>query len=152
MPFFGVILYFCGICLCFDSLSTSSSTLVSNRNETRLLALIWESEEVPSEWCSALIIPVYKKSKRTSCENHSGISLVNVASKLRTGIILRRLTNVREKQIRENQAGFRPDRGCIDRIFSLHQILEPRHMFRLPTTLVFLDLKVAFDSVDRNTL
>ena len=67
---------------------------------TRLLALIWESEEVPSEWCSALIIPVYKKGERTSCENYRGISLVNIASKLLTGIILRRLTNVREKRIR----------------------------------------------------
>ena len=119
---------------------------------TRPLALIWESEEIPSEWCSALIIPFYKKHERTSCENHRGISLVNVASKLFISIILRRLTNVREKQIRENQAGIRPGRGCIDRIFTLRQILEYRHTFRRPTILVFLDLKAAFDSVDRNTL
>ena len=73
---------------------------------TRLLALIRESEEVPSEWCSALIIPVYKKGERTSCENHRGISLVNVASKLLTGIILRRLTNVREKQFGKTKQDF----------------------------------------------
>ena len=69
-----------------------------------------------------------------------------------TQVILRRLTNVREKQIRENQAGFRPGRGCIDHIFLLSQILEHRHTFRRPTILVFLDLKAAFDSVDRNTI
>ena len=78
--------------------------------------------------------------------------MVNVASKLLTGIILRRLTNVREKLIRENQAGFRPGRRCIDHILTLRQILEDRHTFRRPTILVFLDLKAAFDSVDRNTL
>ena len=119
---------------------------------TRLLGLICESEVVPSEWCSALIIPVYKKGERTPCAIHKGISLVNVASKLLTGTILRRLTNVREKQIQENQAGYCPGRGCVDHIFTLRQILDFRHSFRRPTILVFLDLKVAFYSVDRNTL
>ena len=117
-----------------------------------LLALIWESEVVSSECCAALIIPVYKKGERTSCENHRGIILINVASKLLTGIIFPRLTNVREKQILENQARFRPGRGCIDHIFTLRQILEQRHLFRRPTILAFLHLKSAFDSVDRNTL
>ena len=77
--------------------------------------------------------------------------MVNVASKLLTGIILRRLTNVREKQIRENQAGFRPGRGCINHVFTSRQILEHRHTFRRPTILLFLDLKAALDSVDCNT-
>ena len=76
--------------------------------------------------------------------------MVNVASKLLTGIILRRLTIVREKQIRGNQAGFRPGRGCIDQIFTLRQILEHRHTFTRPTILVFPDLRAAFNSVDRN--
>ncbi|KER28519.1 hypothetical protein T265_04657 [Opisthorchis viverrini] len=54
--------------------------------------------------------------------------------------------------IRENQAGFRPARGCIDHIFTLRQILEQRHCFQQPTMVVFLDLKAAFDSVDRQAL
>ncbi|MGL5756628.1 MAG: reverse transcriptase domain-containing protein, partial [Paraclostridium sp.] len=69
-----------------------------------------------------------------------------------TGIILHRLTGPRENQIRENQAGFRPGRGCIDHIFTLRQLLELRHTFRQPTIVVFLDLKTAFDSVDRSAL
>ena len=36
--------------------------------------------------------------------------------------------------------------------FTLRQIPEHRLTFRRPTILVFLDLKAAFDSVDRNTL
>ena len=119
---------------------------------TELLASVWKSESVPVEWCSSIIIPVFKKGSRTSCENHRGISLVSIASKLLTMIILRRLTGAREKQIRENQAGFRPGRGCIDHIFTLRQILEHRHSFNRSTIVVFLDLKAAFDSVDRGTL
>uniref|UniRef100_A0AA85KHM2 Reverse transcriptase domain-containing protein n=1 Tax=Trichobilharzia regenti TaxID=157069 RepID=A0AA85KHM2_TRIRE len=62
---------------------------------------------------------------------------------------MHRLSRTREEQTRENQAGFRPGRGCIDHIFTLRQIQEHRHTFRRPTIVIFLDLKVAFDSVDR---
>ena len=58
----------------------------------------------------------------------------------------------REQQIRENQAGFRPGRGCIDHIFTLRRILECRHSQNLPTLVTFLDLKAAFDSVSRPML
>ena len=86
---------------------------------TKLLHSVWHHERVPLEWRESVIIPIYKKGDRSSCENHRGISLVNVASKLLTGILLRRLSNARESCTRENQAGFRPGRGCVDHIFTL---------------------------------
>ena len=64
-------------------------------------------------------------------------------------IILDRLVTFRETQIRENQAGFRPGRGCVDHIFTLRRIMETRHSLKLPTLFVFLDLKATFDSVNR---
>ena len=57
-----------------------------------------------------------------------------------------------DDDVREEQAGFRLGRGCIDHIFTLRQILEQRHAYRWPTILVFLDFKGAFDSVDRIAL
>ncbi|KER32658.1 hypothetical protein T265_01342 [Opisthorchis viverrini] len=98
------------------------------------------------------VIPIFKKGTRTLCVNHRGASLLAVAAKVLSGLILRRLTEHRERQIRENQAGFRLARGCIDHIFTLRQILEQRHCFQQPTMVVFLDLKAAFDSVDRQAL
>jgi hypothetical protein len=73
---------------------------------TRLLQRIWTEEKVPEEWSTSTIIPIFKKGARTLCENHRGISLVAVASKVLSGLILRRLINYRESQIRENQCGF----------------------------------------------
>ena len=78
--------------------------------------------------------------------------MTNIVSKILASILLGRLTKAREEQTRENQAGFRPGRGCIDQIFTLRQVLEHRHTFRRPTIVVFLDLKAAFDSVDREVL
>ena len=34
----------------------------------------------------------------------------------------------RETNIREQQDGFWPDRGCIDQIFTLRKVLEQRHV------------------------
>jgi hypothetical protein len=117
-----------------------------------LLRMIWESEKIPKDWCSSTIIPIYKKGERSSCDNHRGISLVSIASKILTGIIRRRLLDARESTSREEQAGFRPNRGCIDQIFTLRQLMQHRHAYRQPTIVVFLDLKAAFDSVSRKAL
>ncbi|CAH8430565.1 unnamed protein product [Schistosoma mattheei] len=119
---------------------------------TEVLGRIWELDVIPSDWSQSLIVPVFKKGQKSSCDNHRGISLTNIVSKILASIILRRLTKAREEQTRENQAGFRPGRGCIDQIFTLRQVLEHRHTFRRPTMVVFLDLKAAFDSIDREVL
>ncbi|KER26759.1 hypothetical protein T265_06042 [Opisthorchis viverrini] len=58
----------------------------------------------------------------------------------------------REILTREQQAGFRPGRGCVDQIFTLRQVLEQRHTYKRPTILVFLDFRGAFDSFDRSVL
>ncbi|CAH8460292.1 unnamed protein product [Heterobilharzia americana] len=71
---------------------------------TEVLGSIWESNTIPSDWSKSLIIPVFKKGEKSSCDNHRGISLTNIASKILGSIILRRLSGAREQQARENQA------------------------------------------------
>ena len=60
--------------------------------------------------------------------------------------------NTGEHHPPESQAGFRAARGCIDQIYSLHQILEQRHEFRRATVICFVDLTAAFDSIHRLAL
>ena len=128
---------------------TGSPTLM--RVITQLFKSIWQSESVQESWGESTVIPIFKKG-RTVCENCRGISLTPVITKLLTSIILHRLTLVRENQIREQQAGFRPGRGCINHIFTLRQYLEHRNILCRPTIAVFLVLKAAFDSLNRKTL
>ncbi|KAL7870861.1 hypothetical protein SRHO_G00083580 [Serrasalmus rhombeus] len=68
-----------------------------------------------------------------SCADHRGISLIPVVSTLLATIVLRHLTPIREKNIREEQAAFRPGRSCIDQIFTLRLVLESRHVYQRPT-------------------
>ncbi|KAK4474313.1 hypothetical protein MN116_000398 [Schistosoma mekongi] len=119
---------------------------------TDILTKFWELDIIPSDWCRSLIVSVYKKGSKSSCDNHKGISLTNIVSKILASIIIKRLTATRDLQIRENQAGFRPGRGFIGQITTIRQVLEHRHIFRRPTIVVFLDLKAAFDSVDCEVL
>ncbi|MES9976933.1 MAG: reverse transcriptase domain-containing protein [Candidatus Thiodiazotropha sp.] len=119
---------------------------------TRLLSEVWETESVPLTWSDSVIIPVFKKGSRNECSNYRGISLIPIASKLLVTIILHRLSQRRNLQTREEQAGFRPGRGCVDQIFALRQLLEHRHIYRRPTIVVFLDIRGAFDAIDRASL
>ena len=96
---------------------------------TQLFIEIWHSEDVPGCWGESIVIPIFKKGKRTVCSNHRGVSLIPIISKLFASILLRRLTPSREQTIREQQGGFRPGRGCVDQIFTLRQYMEHRHTY-----------------------
>ncbi len=117
-----------------------------------LYTKIWADENIPTDWQTAIIIPIFKKGEKRNCKNYRGISLLAIAYKLMEQILLNRILPIREMFTRENQAGFRPGRSCTDNIFSLRQIIELRHEFRQPTVVAFLDFTAAFDSVDRGTI
>ena len=130
-----------------SKMETNSINLLTNLFEN-----IWLSESVPLNWGESTVIPIFRKGKKTLCDNHRGISLTPVITKLLASIILHRLIPARENYIREQQAGVRPGRGCIEHMFTLRQHLERRNTFHRPTIVMFLDLKAAFDSVDREAL
>ncbi|CAH8674745.1 unnamed protein product [Schistosoma haematobium] len=119
---------------------------------TTLFTKVWELESVPTSWNESIVVPIFKKGSRRSCNNYRGISLLPIASKLLASVILCRLFKTRERLTREEQAGFRSGRGCIDHIFTLRQMLEHRHTYQRPTIVVFLDIRAAFDSLDRTVL
>lgn len=119
---------------------------------TNLLSDIWSDGRIPADWGTAIVLPLFKKGDKAVCKNYRGISLLDIALKILEAIIATRIRPALDAVTRENQAGFRPGRGCIDQIFSLRQILETRHEFRRPTYVAFIDFAAAFDSVDRGSL
>lgn len=60
----------------------------------------------------------------------------------------RRLSSTGESRTQENQADFRPGRGCVDHIFIRRQIFKHlKHTFRRPMISVFLGLKALLHSI-----
>jgi len=65
------------------------------------------------------------------------------------------LNKVRDQLLahrRVEQSGFTPGRSTIDRIFTLNTIIQSRKEFQKPLWISFVDLKTAFDTVDRMAL
>ena len=85
---------------------------------TNNLHTVWNKERCHEEWNISTVIPIFKKGARSLCKTYRGIGLVNVASKLLSGLILRRLTDQRDGQVCENQAIFSPGRDCIIQVFA----------------------------------
>ena len=57
-----------------------------------------------------------------------------------------------DSKLREEQAGFRAGRGCIDQIFSLRNIIEQCSEWNQPLHINFVDFRKAFDSIHRTNL
>ena len=57
-----------------------------------------------------------------------------------------------DTKFRDQQAGFRKDRSCVDQIATLRIIIEQSCEWNSPLFVNFVDFEKAFDSVDRDTL
>ena len=120
---------------------------------TVLFRQVWSTGDIPNDWKEAIVVPVYKgKGARTSCNNYRPISLLSVPGKVFAAILLSRIKPLLLRTGRPNQSGFRPGRSTSDAILALRLLAEVHREFNRPLFVAFLDIKSAFDSVDREAL
>lgn len=118
----------------------------------RLCGLVWEKEELPTDWKHSVIVPIHKKNDRLDCSNYRGISLLCHCSKVFSSIILLRIRKRTDEILSEAQAGFRANRSTIDQIFTLRQLAEKYEEFGKELYVCYIDFRKAFDSVWRKGL
>ena len=115
----------------------------------RLCNIAFESDDVPEDWRSAVIVPLYKgKGERTECSNYRGISLLIVVGKIYAGILVHRIHKVAECLIDDEQRGFRRGRGYVDQIFTRNQIGEKAWKKKCRVNVGFMDKEKAYDRVN----
>nr|VZI45405.1 unnamed protein product [Spirometra erinaceieuropaei] len=121
---------------------------------TALFQEMWRQGEVPQDFKDATIVHLYKrKGNRQVCDNHRGISLLNIAGKIFARILLNRLNNHPEQGLLpESQCGFRRHRGTTDMIFAARQLQEKCQEMQTHLYSTFVDLTKAFDTVNREGL
>ena len=117
-----------------------------------LFEKIWNTESLPTEWSEGLLVKLPKKGDVTNCNNWRGIALLSNPSKVLMRIILNRIKESMDEQLREEQAGFRSNRSCIDHINTLRIIVEQSQEFISNLYLLFIDFEKAFDSINRNSM
>ena len=82
------------------------------------------------------------------------VTLLSVPGKLFTRILLSRALSAITSHRRPQQAGFTPNRSTTDHITTVRLLIEKHREFRRNRHLyvAFVDLKAAFDTVDRQSL
>ena len=127
-----------------------------NESVTRLQALfdaIWSTERIPQDWKQGVIIPIYKnKGNSHDPSNYRPITLLSVPSKVFTSILLNHIRSHLISARRPEQAGFTPSRSTTDCILALRTLAQQRREYRKVLYAAYIDLKGAFDSLDRSAL
>ena len=130
-----------------------------------LFQLMWNGDELPQSFKDPSITHLYKnKGNRRICDNHRGISLLEIAGKILARICLNRLQkhlecatedappDVQPSLLPESQCGFRQARGTVDMIFTVRQLQEKSREQNKGLFITFVDLTKAFDTVNRDAL
>ncbi|KAJ8652485.1 hypothetical protein O0I10_011883 [Lichtheimia ornata] len=117
-----------------------------------LFTLCWRNAQVPSYWRIAQVVPIHKKGSPDDPANFRPISLTSVFRKLLERCLLPDLTTM-GPPLDIVQGGFRTQRSALDQARCLHEInLLHRKQNGSPPVLVFLDIKSAYDTVDRRII
>ena len=93
-----------------------------------------------------------KKGDFRLCSNYTNIALIPPASKILLRIFQSQLATYTEKEISEEQAGFRKGRGTRDQIANIRWILERAMEYGKTVFVCFIDYSKAFDCIDHSRL
>jgi hypothetical protein len=113
---------------------------------------IWKSNVWPQEWRRSLCLPLPKNGDLRLCSNYRTTALIPHASKILLRIIQGRLETYIEREISEEQAGFRKGRGMRDQIANIRCILVRAMEYGKTIVTCFINYSKAFDCVDHSRL
>ena len=71
-----------------------------------LFTAIWDEKQLPEDWTEGVIVKIPKKGALSNCNNWRGITLLSVPSKILAKIIIKRISEAVDQQLRKEQAGF----------------------------------------------
>jgi sorting nexin-29 len=114
--------------------------------------VIWETEEMPGEWNTVILCPIFKKGDTLDPTNYRGISLLDICYKILSTLLLERVTLYTEAIMGRYCCGFVKGKSTVDHIFTLKQTMEKYYKFDKDLYLVFVDYKQAYESVNRKEL
>ena len=119
---------------------------------TVLCNKIYDSGYIPEDMKKSTFIPLPKKPKAVNCTDFRTISLMSHVTKILLKIILYRNSAAIDREIGENQSGFRKGKGTREGIFNLRTINERYLEKQKDVYICFIDYEKAFDRVNHEKL
>ncbi|XP_076301434.1 uncharacterized protein LOC143219315 [Lasioglossum baleicum] len=121
----------------------------------RICNRVWRGEGWPEDWSEGVVVPIAKKGDSRRVGSYRGVTLTQTAYKIYAAVLAERIREEVERKglLPASQTGFRKGIGCIDNIYVLNYLIN-RQVRRKERRIIimFVDLKAAFDSVDREIL
>ena len=121
---------------------------------TMMFNYYWERGSTPPEWGRGLIVPLFKKGDAARMDNYRPVTLLPVVAKVFGAVVDRRIAQfVAENELlHSSQAGFRQGYRAEDHLFTLFELVRGRMERGHTTYCGFLDIRKAYDTVDRALL
>ncbi len=109
---------------------------------------------VPKLWKCANVTPIFKKGNKCEAENYRPISLTSIVMKIFERILKDKITSFLENHdlILNTQHGFRNNRSCLTNLLEFYNHVLSNYDERIPTDVIYLDFKKAFDTVPHQRL
>ena len=110
--------------------------------------------DIPEDWRTAHVTPVFKKGSRLHAENYRPISLTSIVCKILESMITREIVSYlsSNKLLNSSQHGFVTHRSCLTNLLeyleTLTKLLDEGHMI----DVFYLDFSKAFDRVPHQRL
>ena len=79
---------------------------------------------MPKTWKQGLVVKIPKKGDLAECGNWRGITLTSVPSKVCGRVLIDRIRDGVNSKLRDEKAGFRNERGRVEHIFILRNIIK----------------------------
>ena len=121
---------------------------------TYIVNLSLSNGQVPSDWKTAKITPVYKSGTKNNFDNYRPISVIPAVAKIIEKIVHRQLNNYLEenKLLHQNQYGFRAKRSTnLATIFFTDSIRHHVDKGKMAGA-IYIDLSKAFDTLSHGKL
>lgn len=120
-----------------------------------LFQTIWKTNKIPKSWGHSKLVALWKgsaKGSQTNPESYRGLQIGSTLCKILVILVINRMKDWYEKQLLDQQQGFRSGRGTTDGIYIIKRIQQISDKMKKPIYALFVDLKAAFDNVDRKLM
>jgi hypothetical protein len=106
----------------------------------------------PKEWKENVFKVLFKSGDRRQAKNYRPICVLPLLYKLFSSMLYSRLQPVLEKELQQDQAGFRKLFSTVDHLHAFAQIQEKSSEWNVELWTCLLDFQKAFDSVEHKAI